>query len=80
VLRVFASSPGEAKLQRTDGEDPDSHPLATLHLENFDETCKELTRDWFLGTGQQLLVLPSKRAHEAQESESPVWKRARLGV
>lgn len=54
VLRVFASLPGEAKLERTlewdedvgNVKDPDGHPLATLHLANFKEGGEKLDEIW----------------------------------
>ena len=80
ILRVFASWPGEAKLERTLGRvDPDRHPLATLHLGNFDKVRKELDRNWFQGGGQQ--VAPSrarKRALEEPESGLPSPKRRKV--
>jgi hypothetical protein len=68
ILRVFASWPGPAVLKRTlekgksGANDPDRHPVATLHLDNFNKVIEELDRDWFQGVGQQTLVVSSKRA------------------
>ena len=80
ILRVFASWPGEAGLERTLGSgswvDSDRHPLATLHMRNFKKVGAKLDRNWFQGAGQQ--VVPSKRASEEPESELPSRKRARL--
>lgn len=77
ILRVFASWPGEAKLERTLGRvDPDRHPLANLHLGNFDKVRKELNRDWFQGVGQP--VASSKRALEEPESGLPSRKRVKV--
>ena len=70
ILRVFASWPGEARLDRADGEDPDAHPLATLRLDEFVKVSKELSRIWFLRSGQQVPALPSKRAREEWDSRS----------
>jgi hypothetical protein len=83
VLRVFASWPGEAKLERTkksslDGIDPDSHPLATLHLANFNSVGQELDQNWFQGDVEQKLVVHSKRAREQDSELSRVRKSARL--
>jgi hypothetical protein len=59
VLRIFASWPGDSKLERTlkqrvengkgledDIGDPDRHPLATLNLEHFQEFAETLQEDW----------------------------------
>jgi hypothetical protein len=108
VLRVFASWPGEAKLERTrewkkeqkpttrnqtntriltqgssvdNIDDPDLHPLATLHLANFIEAGKKLDEYWFRGDLEQKLVVDLKRAREEQDSGSPrLRKRAKLGT
>lgn len=87
ILRVFASWPGDARLQRSrkahkwgakhkwGGADPDKHPLATLHLENFRSHGEELDRNWFRGDkGQQRVA---KRVREAQDSESSGWEKRR---
>jgi hypothetical protein len=56
ILRIFASWRGDAKLERTlDPRDkdvgyPDQHPLATLHLENFNEFAEKLAREYFRGS------------------------------
>lgn len=77
VLRVLASWPGETTLDRVGDEDPDAHPLASLRLDKFDEVSKELSRDWFLRGGQQVLALPSKRAREELEWDLRPRKRAK---
>jgi hypothetical protein len=69
ILRIFASWPADAKLNRTQDlkkpkgrkatkfranvdedsvsvTDPDLHPLATLHLENFDENSRRFAQSW----------------------------------
>jgi hypothetical protein len=85
VLRVVASWPGEAELERTltlkqpmntksrmdNIEDPDLHPLATLHLENFNQANERLGIQWFQGDMEQKLVVHAKRAREPQDCESP---------
>ena len=48
ILRVLASWPGETRLEKDMSEDPDSHPLATLHLQNFNKVGNDLDRNWFL--------------------------------
>ena len=48
ILRVFASWPRETRLEQHISEDPDNHPLATLHMENFNKVGEELDRNWFL--------------------------------
>src|SRR5258708_1598349 len=70
VLRIFASWPGEAGLDRT-GEwklgapiDPDGHPLATLHLTNFRNVGKTLFQKWFGRDVEEKLVVKLKRARE----------------
>ena len=77
ILRVFASWPGEARLDRADDEDPDAHPLATLRLDKFVKVSGELSQNRSLRDGQQVLALPSKRAREALESDSRSRKRAK---
>ena len=63
-----------------DVEDPDHHPLATLHLANFRKVGEKLDQNWFRGDVEQKLVVHSKHAREEQDSESPrVRKCARLG-
>jgi hypothetical protein len=61
ILRIFASWKGDAKLERTleqrklgsgcmdDIGDPDQHPLATLHMENFKVLAEKLASEWFHG-------------------------------
>jgi hypothetical protein len=70
--------------QETSGEgieDPDHHPLATLHLANFQKVGEKLDQNWFRGDVEQKLVVHSKRAREEQGSESlHVRKSARLQV
>ena len=79
VLRIFASYPGEAKLDltleseertRRKGKnkslnvyDTDPHPLATLHYANFKENSTKLSGNWFLGDTEQ---------REAIYSQNPV--------
>jgi hypothetical protein len=46
------------------GPDPDSHPLATLHLSNFKTTNDLLDKNWFLG-----VVVPAKRMFLESDSE-----------
>jgi len=46
-----AEEPGD------EGEvDPDLHPLATLHMKNFNMTIKKLDKSWFLGLEQNEVV------------------------
>jgi hypothetical protein len=109
-LRVFASWPGDAKLDRTlpnqqqnrkktqararrgpshstgqaaqDEElshDTDLHPLATLHLDNFNQTSKQLDINWFRGDVEQKEVVHLKRLPGREDSDmSRRRKRARL--
>ena len=83
VLRVFASWPGEAKLERTlkprKTTDLDKHPLAALDLETILSVSKGLNREWIRMAVEQRMVDHQKRAHEKQESESRLQKHARLG-
>jgi hypothetical protein len=81
VLRVFASWPGDAKLERTlDPEDLDLHPLATLHLANFNQVSLQLGINWFRGAVEQKVMASSKRAHEGRHSDTlREQKQARLG-
>lgn len=79
ILRVFASWPGNAALERTlhykepktprkgaakkknepqateqaKVTDPDLHPLATLHIANFKDIGKTLSRNWISGDIEQ---------------------------
>jgi len=105
VLRVFASWPGEAKLERTrewkkeqkpttrnqantriltqessvdNIDDPDRHPLATLHLANFIKVGGKLDKHWFRGDMEQKLVVHLKRAREQDSESSRLRKRAKL--
>jgi hypothetical protein len=81
VLRVFASWPGESDLERSltwneepgveqdsGAKDPDLHPLATLHRENFDQIGEKLDTHWFLGDLEKKLVLHLKVPHEPPRS------------
>ena len=83
ILRVFASWPGEAKLERTleprKTTDLDKHPLAALDLETFLSVGKELNREWIRMDVERRMVVTRKHAREEQESESRSQKRARLG-
>ena len=63
ILRVFASWPGDAGIERSLGYDDSKseidtnrHPLASLHIENFENISKELARSWFRGYAEQLVV------------------------
>jgi hypothetical protein len=91
VLRIFASCPADAKLDRTqdlntskgskatkskavdendvDVIDPDPHPLATLHLDNFKENSKSLAKSWYRNDTEQMVVSFAQDQYEAQ-----VWK------
>lgn len=79
ILRIFASWPADAKLERTldlkelkggkatevdednvDVTDPDEHPLATLHLDNFNENSRILARSWFENDAEQAVVAFAK--------------------
>lgn len=72
VLRVFASFPGEAGLNRTNewdsSRDTDGHPLATLHYANFKKVGEKLDQNWFRGHVEQELVVQLKRAREEEQS------------
>ena len=71
ILRVFASWPADAKLDRSKLEgdegvprkkkDDDSHPLATLHLANFVRMSKETDVKWFRGLVERNEVIHLKR-------------------
>jgi len=71
ILRVFASWPGDAKLHRSKKPsqnadedrryDVDLHPLATLHLDNFNHMSKSMDLKWFLGDVEQKEVIHAKR-------------------
>jgi hypothetical protein len=81
ILRVFASWPGNAMLDRTSHyketrkqqkkptkeknepanlPDTDQHPLATLHMANFQDIGKTLSQNWFLGDIEQKEVIYSQ--------------------
>lgn len=80
ILRVFASWPGDAKLDRSkekprqknpaEGEeveeiapyDVDPHPLATLHMVNFEHMSKAMGLQWFCGDVEQKEVVYAKRS------------------
>ena len=83
VLRVFASWPAEAELERTlkplKITDLDQHPLAALNLETFESISKGLDLEWIRMDVEQNVAVYRKRAREEQESESRLQKRARLG-
>ena len=60
-------------------DDPDLHPLATLHLANFNRVGEELDIKWFKGDVEQKVVVHSKRAYEGEDSDaSRMQKRGRL--
>ena len=62
-------------------EDPDPHPLATLHLAKFNEVGEKLYSDWFKTDLEQKLVVHFKRPREEEDSESArLQKRAKLGM
>jgi hypothetical protein len=48
-------------------KDPDLHPLAGLHLENFNKAGETLDRYWFQGNLGQKLVVHLKHAREKQD-------------
>jgi hypothetical protein len=51
---VKSGGAGEEPGDEGEGEvDPDLHPLATLHMKNFDMTIKKLDKSWFLGDLEQ---------------------------
>jgi hypothetical protein len=85
VLRVFASWPGEANLERTltwkedNIEDPNLHPLAMLHKRNFDGIGEKLDTHWFLGDLEKKLVLHLKVPHEDVEPSRPGRRRNQGG-
>jgi len=67
VLRVVASWPGEAQLERSkegDVEDTDHHPLAALRLDAFKGVCDTLSSQWFRG-------IPEKRGVKRTPGEDP---------
>jgi len=88
VLRIFASWPAEAKLERTlvdpkkskrgeaiksraevdsvDVTDPDLHPLATLHLGNFNRIGGLLARSWYRNDTEPPVVFAEDRYDEKQ--------------
>ena len=91
VLRIFASWPGEAELDRTIGWseanqgsaiDADQHPLAALHLENFVKFSTALDQRWFRRDVEEKIVMPLKRAHEEDLDSiaSRVGKRSRRSL
>jgi hypothetical protein len=83
VLRIFASWPADAKLNRTEGTqdlkkskvrevtktraevdednvdviDPDPHPLAALHLDNFNNINNMLAKSWYMNDTEQMAVV-----------------------
>jgi hypothetical protein len=97
VLRVFASYPGEAKLERTldwkeetrkskqanscqqeaNELDPDLHPLATLHFQNFENVAKKFNGDCFRGVAEQRIVKLAKRENEGVEAQVYNLRRKR---
>ena len=90
VLRVFASWPADAQLDRSGdyktltkkkntrsqvkvdeddvGTDDDGHPLATLHLENFNNIGEMLGRSWYMGdTEQREVVFAKHQCHDKDQ-------------
>ena len=94
VLRVFASFPGEAKLERTLGQkrkkpskgdsdagsmvDLDKHPLAALRLDTFTEFGTKLYKDRFRGNGEQWVVVPSKKRVREEQDSESPVLRKRV--
>jgi hypothetical protein len=82
VLRVFASWPGEARLDRfdtwntTSTADPDKHPLATLQLAKFKKVGEELDQRWFQGHVESDIVVQLKHARE-EELDCIAWRAAK---
>ena len=91
ILRVFASYPGDAELDRSkklrkkssaDDEevascDVDSHPLAALDMVNFKSASKEIGLQWFCGDVEQREVVHAKRSACSVGLDMPKSKRAR---
>jgi hypothetical protein len=50
------------------GTDP--HPLATLHLANFNKAGEELDHNWWRGDAERRLVVHSKCVRERDDSKS----------
>jgi hypothetical protein len=106
ILRVFASWPGSAELNRSldwkehedtkmrsqaeassqlkrkqsadNIEDPDLHPLATLHLKNFEANSLALDESWYRGNVQEKLGISAKQARQNPDSASLLRIRARM--
>jgi len=57
--------------------DSDLHPLATLHMENFNITIKKLDEHWFLGDLEQRIVFHS--LYDADKDGQPC-RSARLAA
>ena len=82
VLRIFASYPADAKLDRTqdvneskgqgvdeddvDVTDPDPHPLATLRLDNFEENSKMFAKSWYRNDTEQKVVFSAQDQYEVE--------------
>jgi hypothetical protein len=81
--RSKAKPPKETKARNTAGDedlagrkkDVDSHPLATLHLENFIRMSKEMDVNWFRGVVEQNEVIHLKRSASSEDLD--MRKRAR---
>ena len=95
VLRIFASWPGDAGLERTlppptteqkatvvSNSDVNKHPLASLRLDNFNEMNSQLDSNWFRGdVGQREEVHLKRSANGEELIESPRRrKQARHGM
>jgi hypothetical protein len=92
VLRIFASWPADAKLDRTQDlkkskggkatksrakvdensvdvtdSDADLHPLATLHLHNFNNISGMLAKSWYRNDTEQTVVVFAKDQYNEKE-------------
>ena len=65
--------------KKTPSCDVDSHPLATLHLENFNRISKEMDVNWFRGIVEQNEVIHLKRSASV-ELDTHMQKRAKQQV
>jgi hypothetical protein len=50
-----------------DTHDPDLHPLATLHLENFTDIGKMISKSWYTGIEQREVVFAKRQCNEKEQ-------------
>lgn len=72
--KIKARNPADDEDKKDEKKDVDSHPLATLHLENFIRMSKEMDVNWFRGLVEKNEVIQLKRSIGEDLSS---WKRAK---